>query len=679
MAARPQPRLLTFLETLSESSQTRVITAVCLLLVGYLALFSFFMNTHNEALYEARRQEIQRLVEMGLNTLEPVRERQRRGEISVDEARAEARDLVRRMHFTSEGGDTSFFLGTFTDQPIVLTPESGTEDAAPPERLDPDGRRFVQALVREAMNGHGRGFVEQAAPGAGGGDPENRVAYVVGIPEWGYYLGTSFSPDAIRESNQAFARISLLLTSVLFVLVLLVIYFALRSSFRSYRALIRLFDQVTRDPDRPPAVPVEEFRTGSEEWQLLRGFQTMIERIGRSQQEVAEANQTLEQRVAERTRELATLLEVAHNVSSTLVLELLLPLILSQLKSVVDFQSATVFRLHEGDLVAVEHQGPQPRENVVGRRSSPRHSDLATRVIAGRQPIIVDDLQRETRGAGSLAADGHPDGEVVAPERACLGAPLAIKERVIGMIALRHSEAGFYTARHADLVLAIAQQAAIAIENATLYERAQEAAALEERQRLARELHDSVSQALYGIALGARTARTQLDRDPARAVEPVEYVLALAEAGLVEMRALIFELRPESLETEGIVAALAKQAASLRARHGLIVDESLGEEPEVGIEVKQALYRIAQEALHNTVKHARATRVRLSLAAGDEAITLEVADDGSGFDPGGHYPGHFGLQSMRERAARIDGDLAIVSAPGAGTRIQVTVPRRVAG
>src|SRR5581483_1884348 len=111
---------------------------------------------------------------------------------------------------------------------------------------------------------------------------------------------------------------------------------------------------------------------------------------------------------------------------------------------------------------------------------------------------------------------------------------------------------GFYTPRHAELALAVANQAAIAIENARLFERVQSAAATEERQKLARELHDSVSQALYGIALGARTARAQLDRDPAKAAEPLDYVLSLAQAGLAEMRALIFELRPESLATEGL-------------------------------------------------------------------------------------------------------------------------------
>jgi signal transduction histidine kinase len=242
------------------------------------------------------------------------------------------------------------------------------------------------------------------------------------------------------------------------------------------------------------------------------------------------------------------------------------------------------------------------------------------------------------------------------------------------MIALSGRTTSHFRGQHVEnLALAVASQAAVAIENARLYQQAQELAAVEERQRLARELHDSVSQALYGIALGARTARTQLDRDPARAVEPVEYVLSLAEAGLAEMRALIFELRPESLELEGLVAGLEKQAAALRARHHVDVTADLCPEPDVSLRVKEAISRIAQEALHNTVKHARASHVDLSLSYDNGEIIIEIRDDGAGFDPGGEFPGHLGLRSMRERAAKFGGTLRIDSEPGAGTRIVASV------
>jgi signal transduction histidine kinase len=244
-----------------------------------------------------------------------------------------------------------------------------------------------------------------------------------------------------------------------------------------------------------------------------------------------------------------------------------------------------------------------------------------------------------------------------------------------------HGDFGvIYTRRHLPskeelrLFQALADRASLAIQNAELYERSQQVASLEERQRLARELHDSVSQALYGIALGARTARTQLDRDPSKAVEPVEYVLQLAEAGLAEMRALIFELRPESLQTEGLVAAIEKQVASTRARYSLDVTAKLGAEPNVRIEVKEALYRVTQEALHNIVKHAQAQHVNVSLNGTDGEISLEVRDDGRGFDASATYPGHVGLHSMRERIEKLRGEIAIESVPGKGSSVRVRVP-----
>ena len=208
-----------------------------------------------------------------------------------------------------------------------------------------------------------------------------------------------------------------------------------------------------------------------------------------------------------------------------------------------------------------------------------------------------------------------------------------------------------------------------------LYEQAQELAALQERQRLARELHDSVSQALYGMSLGAHTAREALESsDPEQALASIDYVLALAEAGLAEMRALIFELRPESLETEGLVAALTRHVAVLRARYKLAVEADLADEPDLSLERKQALYRIAQEALHNIVKHARASTVVLRLARQEREILLEVRDNGKGFDPTGPFPGHLGLRSMRERATKMGGTLTIESAPRQGTCLGVRVP-----
>ena len=211
-------------------------------------------------------------------------------------------------------------------------------------------------------------------------------------------------------------------------------------------------------------------------------------------------------------------------------------------------------------------------------------------------------------------------------------------------------------------------------ETRLLSEKAQQLAAFQERQRLARELHDSVSQGLYGIKLGAHTAREALDSDPVEAIAPLEYVIALTEAGLAEMRALIFELRPESLAFDGVIAAITKQVAVLRTRYKLSVDAQLSEEPPLSLERKQALYRIAQEALHNIVKHACASAVTLRLSSQEGELILEVCDDGKGFDPTGPFPGHLGLLSMQERAAQMGGTCSIESAPARGTYFRVCIP-----
>jgi PAS domain S-box-containing protein len=207
-------------------------------------------------------------------------------------------------------------------------------------------------------------------------------------------------------------------------------------------------------------------------------------------------------------------------------------------------------------------------------------------------------------------------------------------------------------------------------ENARLYGQAQELAVLQERQRLARELHDSVSQALYGIVLGTHTALALLEQHSDRLSVILENVHAQAETGLTEMRTLIFELRPEALETDGLVAALKKQAETVQTRYGLRIEIELGEERLLPFIVKEALYRIAQEALHNIVKHAQATSARLRLSGSIAGILLEVSDNGTGFNPEQSFPGHLGLLSMHERLARLGGRLEIISAPGQGTSIR---------
>jgi signal transduction histidine kinase len=299
---------------------------------------------------------------------------------------------------------------------------------------------------------------------------------------------------------------------------------------------------------------------------------------------------------------------------------------------------------------------------------------MSKKIVSTHEPYIIPDTEADEPQAQFAASN------LASEIRSWMGVPLTVKDQLIGLLVLFHLRPGYYSEERAKLALAFANQVAVAIENASLYRQAKGLAALQERQKLARELHDSVSQALYGIALGTRTALTLLDRassdkNTKDLNEPLNYVLSLAEAGLAEMRALILELRPESLQSEGLVAALSKQVASLHARHHIEVRSCFCEEPDVSLAIKETLYRVAQEALHNIVKHARASLVTVSLDGdGGTQLMLLITDNGCGFDATGEFPGHLGLRSMRERVTGVHGNLTVESLPGAGTRIQARVP-----
>jgi signal transduction histidine kinase len=228
-------------------------------------------------------------------------------------------------------------------------------------------------------------------------------------------------------------------------------------------------------------------------------------------------------------------------------------------------------------------------------------------------------------------------------------------------------------------LVALADQAAVAAQNAALFASAAQSATLLERQRLARDLHDSVSQALFSMTLHARAAERHLAAagigEDSPAAEQVARLRELTAGALAEMRALIFELRPGALAEEGLAAAVGKQASALAARTGVPVDVTApAERIRLALDVEEHLYRLALEALNNAVKHAGAARLTVDLAESGGRLQLSVQDDGIGFDPAVARPGHLGLTTMRERAAAVGGRLAIDTAPGAGTRVEVTVP-----
>jgi signal transduction histidine kinase len=230
------------------------------------------------------------------------------------------------------------------------------------------------------------------------------------------------------------------------------------------------------------------------------------------------------------------------------------------------------------------------------------------------------------------------------------------------------------------LAAIVGERRRAALELADSQRREGERAALE-RQRIARDLHDSVSQSLFSTTLHVRTAQHALKLEQLDATGPVGEELneigQLTRGALAEMRALIFELRPGALAEEGLVAALAKQASALGAREGLVIEVDGPDAPlPIGPEVEEQLYRLGQEALANVVKHARASTATVHIVAADDVVSVEVSDDGRGFDPAAVGPEHFGLRSMRGRIADLGGRLEVASTPGRGTVLRVVVPAR---
>jgi signal transduction histidine kinase len=205
---------------------------------------------------------------------------------------------------------------------------------------------------------------------------------------------------------------------------------------------------------------------------------------------------------------------------------------------------------------------------------------------------------------------------------------------------------------------------------------AEELAAAEERNRLARELHDSVTQTVFSITLTARSAHILLEREPGRSAEQLDRVHELAQDALSELRALIKQLRPRTVAEQGLVPALRRHVAERQARDGLTVDLRVEEERRLPPQTEEALFRVVQEALNNVVKHAQTDRAEVTLCLGQEPVSLLIEDRGVGFDPGRVDSGaeHLGLISMHERVEGLGGRLEIESRPQGGTRVSVQVP-----
>jgi signal transduction histidine kinase len=300
----------------------------------------------------------------------------------------------------------------------------------------------------------------------------------------------------------------------------------------------------------------------------------------------------------------------------------------------------------------------------------PRTHGMLGAMLESPAPYRTPDIHTHERFRGWWPV-AHPD------MRSFLGVPIVARGGIIGALYLT-DKVGAATFSDADekLIVLLAAHAAIAIENARLSERSRELSIVEERNRLARELHDSVTQQLFGVALAAESACELLARGDGAAAEQLERVQALARGAMEELRAVVFELRPASLESEGLAQVLRKHVDVLRRVSGSEIELFVASPPSLRPAAAGQVFRIAQEALQNALRHAGAQRIEVRLEDGGGRLALSVIDDGRGFDASA--PGlrgrRLGLTSMEERAAGLGGSLAIRSQQGAGTTVRLEVP-----
>jgi len=383
----------------------------------------------------------------------------------------------------------------------------------------------------------------------------------------------------------------------------------------------------------------------------------------------------LEQKVAERTRELSTLLEISNTVASNLQLKPLLRVVLEQLQIVLGCTGATIFIIEGDELLIVDHHGPLAAEATSARLPG-------RQMIAGVQerngsPIIIDNLWGHGEAARAFR-DMAPEAltALLMNVRSLMFVPLRVRDRTIGFLLLDHAEPDRFSTRDGTLAWALANQAAVAIENARLYDHARDLAAFEERQRLARDLHDSVTQSLYTATMLGRVLPKTWETDQKVAREMLSQLGEVTDAALAEMRALLLELRPAAILQTGLEDLLRGLAGALRTHLEKPIHVEIDGSGKLPSEVHVAFYRIAQAALGNVVRHATSAQARARLALSESAATLTISDDGGGFDLSavGERQG-MGIEIMRERAGQIGAALKIDSASDTGTVVTLQWPR----
>jgi signal transduction histidine kinase len=391
-------------------------------------------------------------------------------------------------------------------------------------------------------------------------------------------------------------------------------------------------------------------------------------RVDERTRALQDANDALERRALQ----LETSARVGRDITSILDLDDLLARVVDMIQDAFGYYHVQIFLLDRDARQLVLRAGRGPRSGEY-RRLDLDQISINTRVAQTGAPVTLADVATDP---GYL-----PDGNLPAT-RSELVVPLRLADQVIGTLDVHHDRTSAFTAEDALVIQSLGDQIAIAIENARLYDQSRELAILEERTRLARELHDSVTQSLYSVVLLSEGWRRQLITAGDAAPQPdaqLRRIKEIAQQALKEMRLLIYELRPTALDQDGLVDALRKRFDAVENRVGIEGRVVMGDLIDLTPAVAEGLYRIAQEALNNALKHAFATRATVRLFVEADHLLLEIEDDGRGFDVAtAEGKGGMGIASMRDRTRQLGGELRIRSDIGAGTKVTVRTPLRVA-
>lgn len=376
------------------------------------------------------------------------------------------------------------------------------------------------------------------------------------------------------------------------------------------------------------------------------------------------------------------------------------------LDAILDYITLYAARLLEADAVAIYRL--QPETNLLKIQSSHGLSDeyLAhSTVILGQGP--TGQAVHQGKPVAITNVDKAMDVLVqpLSPEmvallkilskhfRSELSVPLIVKQDIVGALNLYYVRPRVFRQEDIDLAISFCDQTALAIENARLREQAEQEAVTAERNRLARELHDSVTQTIFSASLIADVLPTIWDLNPREARHALEDLRKLTRGALAEMRTLLLELRPVGLGEVGLEDLLKQLAAGVSGRIRAQVKVHVNGTAILPTEAKLAFYRIAQEALNNVAKHSGADKVNIeikstpgsdsrrrkkassSLPMFSQSVSLLIRDNGSGFDPKTVVGEHLGLGIMHERASSAQITLSIRSKPGQGTEVLLRWPR----